>query len=83
MQTAIGTPPVGHMENNIEALVDISTVVIDTTLPLNERVKSYLRQIKNPYRYKCGDITVRVSFADTSATLEERLKHLLMAPCAS
>ena len=83
MQTAIGTPFIGHTEHSNEALVDISTVVIDTNLPLNERVKSYLRQIKNPYHYKCGDITVRVSFADTNATLEERLKHLLMAPCTS
>ena len=63
--------------------MDIRDVKIDTTLPLEERVKSYIRQIKNPYRYKCGDVKIRVSFADTDASLEDRIKQLLMAPCTS
>jgi len=64
-------------------LADIRDIKIDTALPLQERMKSYIKQIRNPYRYKCGDITVRVSFADTDATLEDRIKQLLITPCAS
>ena len=82
MQTAINTPSdYNGAENN--SLVDISEVKIDTSLPLDERMKSYIKQIKNPYRYKYGDITVRVSFAETDITLEERIKQLLMAPCTT
>jgi len=71
------------IDNENGELVDIRDVKIDTTLPLEERMKSYIRQIKNPRHYKCGDITVRVSFANTDATLEDRIKQLLMAPCTT
>jgi hypothetical protein len=64
-------------------LVDIRDVKIDTSLPLEERMKSYIRQIKNPHHYKYGDITVRISFTNTDATLEDRIKQLLTAPCTT
>jgi hypothetical protein len=64
-------------------LADIRNVKIDTSLPLTERLQSYIQQIRNPYRYKCGEIKVRVSFADTDVSLEDRIKQLLMAPCTT
>ena len=36
---------------NAEKLVDISSIQVDPGLPYEERVKSYLSQIGNPYRY--------------------------------
>ena len=36
---------------NESELVDISTVKINTDLPVKERIKDYIRQIKNPYCY--------------------------------
>ena len=71
-----------YIHNHNGDLADIRDVAIDTSLPLIERMKSYLQQIKNPYLYKCGGITVRVSFAETETTLEERIKQLLMSPCS-
>ncbi|MDR2357918.1 MAG: hypothetical protein LBD92_07565 [Oscillospiraceae bacterium] len=64
---------------DISGLADIRDVVIDTAQPKAERIKSYLRQIKNPYLYRCGDIVVRVSFCNTDATLEDRLKQYLLS----
>ena len=32
-----------------DKLVDIRDVVINTDLPKEERIKDYIRQIKNPY----------------------------------
>lgn len=55
-------------------LTDINDVKIDTSLPCEERIKSYVEQMGNPYIYKDGDIVVKVSFADTSVSLQERLK---------
>jgi len=72
-----------YIHNHNGDLADIRDVAIDTSLPLIERMKSYIQQIKNPYLYKCGGITVRVSFAETETTLEERIKQLLMAPCTT
>ena len=60
-----------------DTLVDIRDVHIDRTLPKEERIKSFIRQIKNPYVYKCGDIIVKATFSDTDETLEDRMEHYL------
>ena len=60
-----------------ETLVDVTKIEIDTSLPKEERIKSFIRQIKNPYVYKCGDIIVKATFSDTDETLEDRMEHYL------
>ena len=55
-------------------LVDINDVKVSRDLPQQERVVDFIRQIRNPYLYKCGDMIVKVSFADTDETLEDRLE---------
>ena len=68
------------MDNTLK---DICNVKIDTTLSFAERQQSYLQQLGNPYLYKCDDVTVRISFADTEVTFEDRIKQLLMALCTA
>lgn len=60
-------------------LVDIRDVSVNTNLPKEERMLDYLSQIKNPYCFKCGKTVVKVSFADTKATIEDRLEKYLLA----
>lgn len=60
-----------------DTLVDISEVHIDKKLPREKRMEDFIRQIRNPYCYRCGKAVVKVSFADTEATLEDRLEHYL------
>ena len=60
-----------------ESLADIRDVRVDEELPRKQRFEDYLRQIKNPYCYRCGKMVVKVSFSDTEATLEDRLEHYL------
>ena len=60
-----------------ESLVDIREVQIDGKLSREQRFEDFLRQIKNPYCYRCGKIVVKISFSDTDATLEDRLEHYL------
>ncbi len=60
-----------------DSLVDIREVQIDGKLPGEQRFEDFLRQIKNPYCYRCGKIIVKVSFSNTDATLEDRLEHYL------
>ncbi|MCM1988842.1 DUF6870 family protein [Oceanirhabdus seepicola] len=55
-------------------LVDIKTVKVNTDLSVEERKKDFIRQVKNPYCFRCGNIVIKISFADTTATLEERLE---------
>lgn len=68
---------------NLSDLADVRDVKIDPSRPKEERVKSYLDQIRNPYCYRYGDIIVRVSFADTGASLEDRLKQYLLSHAGS
>ncbi|MBQ2955258.1 MAG: hypothetical protein IJE08_02230 [Clostridia bacterium] len=55
-------------------LVDIRQVNIDPSLSKQDRIKSFVSQIRNPYCYLDGDVVVGVSYADTEISLEDRLK---------
>ena len=45
-----------------DELVDIREVAVDKDLPKEERIAAFLHQIKNPYRFRCGDFVVRLLF---------------------
>ena len=60
-----------------ESLVDIRTVAVDPALPRAEKLKSFVKQIKNPYCYKYGEIIVKISFANNGKTLEDCLEQYL------
>ena len=62
----------------IEVLVDIDEVKIDLALPKTERLKEFLRQIKNPFCYKCNGMIVKSVYDDSGDRLEERLVGLFM-----
>ena len=70
------------MENKqelLDSLVDIRDVKIDRSLPVEERMKSYVEQIKNPYMFKVGKTIVRVSYANTTQTINDNFINLLMS----
>ena len=60
-------------------LVDISGVIVNTSLPREDRLLDYITQVKNPYCFKHGKTVVKVSFTDTEATLEDRLERYLLS----
>lgn len=60
-----------------ESLVDISRIHVNSQMPREQRLADFVSQIGNPYCYRCGKVVVKVSFADTNATLEDRLEHYL------
>jgi len=62
-----------------DTLVDIKDVKVNTDLPKEERMLNFIEQIKNPYCYKCGKVIVKISFADTKVTLEERMENYLLS----
>jgi hypothetical protein len=64
-------------EKNLSELVDIRDVVIDKKLTLEERVKSYVEQIKDPYCFKVGDVVVRVSYAGKDKTLTDSFTSMI------
>lgn len=63
-----------QVEIDYGCLRDIQSVKIDPSLPRRERIKSFLEQIGDPYCYLDGGTVVSVSYADTSVSLEDRLR---------
>ena len=59
------------------ALVDLRDVKINRELSQEERVRSFVEQIKNPYCFKVGPVVVNVSYSDSGATLNDRFLELL------
>ena len=60
-----------------DTLVDISDVEVDETLPKDERIREYIRQVKNPYCFKVGDVVVKCSYSDDGVTLKDRFRQLV------
>lgn len=63
------------------ALKDIREVHVNTELPKKERILDFIRQIGNPYCYRHGDYVVKVGFADTDVTLEDRMISYIRSKC--
>lgn len=61
----------------LDSLVDIRDIKIDRSLPLEERVRSYLEQIKNPYKFRVGETVVRVSYANNQTTINDSFANLI------
>lgn len=62
---------------NLDDLIDINDVKIQTELPREERIADFIRQIKNPYLFKCGNVVVKIEFSDSVTTLTEQMKQYM------
>jgi hypothetical protein len=58
-------------------LADIRDVRVDKTLPRRERVAEFVRQIKNPYRFRCGKFIVTARFVEGGSSLEDCLQRII------
>ncbi len=64
-------------ENNTAELVDIDTVKVDISLPIEERVKQYVQQVKNPYRFLAGGVIVNIAHNNSGLKLETAVSSYL------
>lgn len=62
---------------DLDSLVDIQEIKIDPNLPKEQRIEQYLRQIKNPYCFRVGNIAVRVKYSEDGVTLQQRIEQYL------
>ena len=60
-----------------DTLVDIRDVSVNKDLPKEERIAAFVQQIKNPYRFRCGDFVINACFASGGVTIEDCLKGIL------
>jgi hypothetical protein len=58
--------------------LDIKNIDIDMNASAADRAEQYLRQVKNPYHFRVGDIAVNVEFTEGGKSLRECVKAYLM-----
>lgn len=66
----------------MEKIVEIEKVEIDTSLSKEEKIETFVKEIRNPYRFKVGDIIVNVAFNENGLTLQDKMMQyfrLIMA----
>lgn len=63
---------------NSDTLVDINDISVNKDLPKPERIKEYIRQIKNPYRFKCGNFVVTAKYSDKGLSIEDCLQSIII-----
>ena len=63
---------------NCSQLVDLNTVVIDENQSVEERVESFIEQIKNPYCFRVGDIAVKVVYKENGPTFQQNFEEMLL-----
>ena len=68
-----------EMTNKGDKLIDIRDIKINSEASKEERIKDFISQIKNPYLYKCGKIIVKVSFSETTETLENKMENYILS----
>ena len=58
-------------------LVDLKDVKIDKSLSVEDRMISYVQQIKNPYLFKVGDMAVKIRFTNSGQSLRDKLVSII------
>jgi hypothetical protein len=66
-----------QIDKNMDGLIDIRDVKLDSSLGQAERIQSFLQQIKNPYCFKVGDVIVNVAYTEGGATLNDCFADML------
>ena len=49
---------------DVNSLVDLREINIDTTKPVTQRMESFFEQVQNPYLFKVGDIVMIVDYGN-------------------
>lgn len=62
---------------DLDSLVDLNSVTIDETLPVEERMASFLNQIKNPYCFRIGNVKVKVVYNEDGPSFQQNLIDLM------
>ena len=63
---------------NTDDLIDIRDVVINPALNKEERITSFVNQIRNPLCYKYGDYVIQISFnEDDERTIDRCFEDYL------
>ena len=58
-------------------LVDLDSIQIDSTKPVQERIQSFLQQIQNPYCFRIGEVAVKVNYRSDGPSFQQNFEDVL------
>lgn len=58
-------------------LIDLNKVTIDETKPVPERVAEFMRQIRNPYCFRIGDVVIKVVYKENGPSFQQNMIDML------
>lgn len=58
-------------------LIDIASIDVAPSLSKDAWLEEYLKQIRNPYLFLCNGIVVKIAYADTTVTIEDKLEQYI------
>lgn len=61
------------MQAERDALVDIRDIHIDSAEPVETKIRKYVEQVKNPFLVRYGDYIIKLSYADTEKSMDDRM----------
>ncbi len=59
------------------SLVDLNSVQIDDSQSVQDRIISFLDQIRNPYCFRIGDVVVKVNYKADGPSFQQKFEELL------
>ena len=65
-----------NQSTNPAELIDLSNISIDKSLPVEEKLATFVRQINDPYHYKVGGVTITAQFQNDAPTLTDCYRRL-------
>ena len=62
---------------DLDTLIELKTIKINPSKPVEEKINEFINQIKNPYIFKVGEVAVKVNFAENGPSFQEKFKNFL------
>ena len=63
------------MQADRDVLVDLRDIHIDSEKPVESKIKEYMEQVRNPFLVKYGDYVIKLSYADTEKSMDDRMRE--------
>ena len=61
-----------------ESLPDVSGMTFDNALSRKERISRFLQTVENPYCFCIGGVGVKIEFAESGPSLQDKLTDFLL-----
>lgn len=58
-----------------ESLVDVTEIIINDEANHEERAAEFVKQVKNPYCFRVGDMVVKNVYSSDGISLKDRLEQ--------